>query len=195
MTVVLDRERDRDRAAARLARRRRRRATARLVADAIVERARSPFAAAAQALGERCARRASLRRTVVDTSRGLLAMRRRRARRRRARRSTGRSARTGAGTGRGGGCRTSSRSAAAIGGTVNDVVLAAITEGFRELLQSRGESVDRVRANAGAGVGARGPASAGTYNNRVSAMFAELPVGIEDPIAAAATRSASRWRS
>ena len=31
-----------------------------------------------------------------------------------------------------------------LGGTFNDVVLAAITNGFRELLLSRGESVDRV---------------------------------------------------
>ena len=31
-----------------------------------------------------------------------------------------------------------------LGGTVNDVVLAAITSGFRDLLESRGESTDRV---------------------------------------------------
>ena len=43
--------------------------------------------------------------------------------------------------------------------------------------------VDRPgRAHPGAGVGAHGARSAATYNNRVSAMFADLPVGIEDPV-------------
>ncbi len=73
----------------------------------------------------------------------------------------------------------------ALGGTFNDVVLSAITRGFRDLLLSRGESVDRVvrtlvpvsvrvRADTGLAVGD------GTYANKVSAMFAELPVAIED---------------
>jgi len=67
------------------------------------------------------------------------------------------------------------------GGTVNDVVLATITNGFRELLLSRGESVDRsVRTLVPVSV--RAPTEKGTYNNRVSAMFASLPVGIEDPL-------------
>jgi diacylglycerol O-acyltransferase len=71
-------------------------------------------------------------------------------------------------------------------GTFNDVVLAAITNGFRELLLERGESVDRVvrtlvpvsvrpRDASGKAVGD------GTYENKVSAMFAELPVNIDDP--------------
>jgi WS/DGAT/MGAT family acyltransferase len=68
------------------------------------------------------------------------------------------------------------------GGTVNDVVLAAITHGFRELLESRGEPVDRVLRTL-VPVSVRLPGERGTYNNRVSAMFAELPVGIEDPLA------------
>jgi diacylglycerol O-acyltransferase / wax synthase len=73
-----------------------------------------------------------------------------------------------------------------LGGTFNDVVLAAITNGFRELLLERGESVDRVvrslvpvsvrpRDASGKAVGD------GTFENKVSAMFAELPVSIEDP--------------
>jgi diacylglycerol O-acyltransferase / wax synthase len=73
-----------------------------------------------------------------------------------------------------------------LGGTFNDVVLASITNGFRELLLSRGESVDRVvrslvpvsvrpRDASGKAVGD------GTFENKVSAMFAELPVRIEDP--------------
>ena len=69
---------------------------------------------------------------------------------------------------------------AALGGTVNDVVLACITEGFRELLLSRGESVDRVVRTL-VPVSVRRSGERGTYNNKVSAMFAELPVGIADP--------------
>jgi WS/DGAT/MGAT family acyltransferase len=60
-------------------------------------------------------------------------------------------------------------------------VLAAITGGFRELLIGRGESVDRVLRTL-VPVSVRRPGERGTYNNRVSAMFAELPVGIEDPV-------------
>jgi diacylglycerol O-acyltransferase len=70
----------------------------------------------------------------------------------------------------------------ALGGTVNDVVLAAITNGFRELLLSRGESTDRVLRTL-VPVSVRRPGERGTYNNRVSAMFAELPVAIDDPAA------------
>jgi diacylglycerol O-acyltransferase len=71
-------------------------------------------------------------------------------------------------------------------GTFNDVVLAAITN-FRELLLARGESADRVvrslvpvsvrpRDSSGRAIGD------GTLENKVSAMFAELPVHIEDPV-------------
>jgi diacylglycerol O-acyltransferase len=68
----------------------------------------------------------------------------------------------------------------ALGGTVNDVVLACIANGFRQLLLSRGESTDRV-VRTMVPVSVRSPGERGTYNNRVSAMFAELPVGIENP--------------
>ena len=70
---------------------------------------------------------------------------------------------------------------AEFGGTVNDVVLACITAGFRDLLKARGESVERVVRTL-VPVSVRAPAERGTYNNRVSAIFAELPVGIADPI-------------
>ncbi|HYZ93485.1 MAG TPA: wax ester/triacylglycerol synthase family O-acyltransferase [Actinomycetota bacterium] len=75
----------------------------------------------------------------------------------------------------------------ATGATFNDVVLAACTKGFRDLLLSRGESVDRVvrtlvpvsvrpRDASGKAIGD------GTFENKVSAMFAELPVSIDDPL-------------
>ena len=73
------------------------------------------------------------------------------------------------------------------GGSFNDVVLACITNGFRELLLARDEDVERVvrtlvpvsvrpRDESGRAVGD------GTYENKVSAMFAELPVEIDDPV-------------
>jgi WS/DGAT/MGAT family acyltransferase len=71
---------------------------------------------------------------------------------------------------------------AGLGGTVNDVVLTVITNGFRALLDSRGEDVptDRVvRTMVPVSVRRRG--ERGVYNNRVSAVFASLPVGIDDP--------------
>jgi diacylglycerol O-acyltransferase / wax synthase len=67
-------------------------------------------------------------------------------------------------------------------GTVNDVVLAAITNGFRELLLSRGESVEGRVVRTLVPVSVRAEEERGTYNNKVSAMFAELPVELEDPL-------------
>jgi diacylglycerol O-acyltransferase / wax synthase len=71
---------------------------------------------------------------------------------------------------------------AALGGTVNDVVLTLITNGFRELLESRGEEVaeDRV-VRTMVPVSVRRQGERGVYNNRVSAVFAGLPVGLVDP--------------
>jgi diacylglycerol O-acyltransferase len=68
------------------------------------------------------------------------------------------------------------------GGTVNDVVLAAITNGFRELLLWRGETVEGRVIRTLVPVSVRAEQERGTYNNKVSAMFAELPVELEDPV-------------
>jgi diacylglycerol O-acyltransferase len=68
------------------------------------------------------------------------------------------------------------------GGTINDVVLAVITRGFRDLLLSRGEDVTNRFVRSLVPVSVRREDERGTYNNRVSAMFAELPVGFDDPI-------------
>jgi WS/DGAT/MGAT family acyltransferase len=70
----------------------------------------------------------------------------------------------------------------AFGGTVNDVVLTVIAGGFRALLAGREESTQRdVRTLVPVSV--RSNEEQGEYNNRVSAIFANLPVGIEDPVA------------
>ncbi|HSD25058.1 MAG TPA: WS/DGAT domain-containing protein, partial [Solirubrobacterales bacterium] len=70
----------------------------------------------------------------------------------------------------------------AFGGTVNDVILAAISNGFRELLLSRGEDLDGRTVRSMVPVSVRGPEGEGVPDNRVSAMWAELPVGIDDPV-------------
>lgn len=74
-----------------------------------------------------------------------------------------------------------------LGGSFNDVVLAAITGGFRNLLVSRGESVERpVRALVPVSVRGRDATGRavgdGTLDNKISAMLADLPVGIDDPV-------------
>ena len=70
---------------------------------------------------------------------------------------------------------------AAHGGTVNDVVLAAITSGFRDLLLARGEQLDGVVVRSLVPVSLRSNGDH-SLNNQVSALIAELPVGIDDPI-------------
>jgi len=62
------------------------------------------------------------------------------------------------------------------------VVLAAITQGFRELLQARGEQVDARTVRTLVPVSVRKADQKGSYDNRVSAMYAELPVGLADPV-------------
>jgi diacylglycerol O-acyltransferase len=71
----------------------------------------------------------------------------------------------------------------ALGGTVNDVVLAAVAGGFRDLLLSRGEDLSGRVVHTLIPVSMRAPAARGVFDNRVSAMFAELPVGLGDSLA------------
>jgi WS/DGAT/MGAT family acyltransferase len=74
-----------------------------------------------------------------------------------------------------------------LGGSFNDVVLTVIAGGFRDLLQGRGESVERsVRTLVPVSVRTRDESGKaigdGTLANKVSAMFAQLPVDIDDPV-------------
>jgi diacylglycerol O-acyltransferase / wax synthase len=69
------------------------------------------------------------------------------------------------------------------GGTINDVVLSAITSGFRDLLLARDETVEGRVIRTLVPVSVRAQHERGTYNNKVSAMFAELPVDVDDPVA------------
>ncbi|WP_211177204.1 WS/DGAT/MGAT family O-acyltransferase [Pseudonocardia acidicola] len=70
----------------------------------------------------------------------------------------------------------------ALAGTFNDVVMAAVTAGFRALLQSRGEQPTRHLIRSLVPVSLRAPGEESIRDNRVSAMLAELPVEIADPV-------------
>jgi WS/DGAT/MGAT family acyltransferase len=71
----------------------------------------------------------------------------------------------------------------AFGGTVNDVVLTAITHGFRDLLLGRGElSSEKLVVRSMVPVSVRRPDQKGALNNQVSAVFVDLPVGLPDPL-------------
>ena len=70
----------------------------------------------------------------------------------------------------------------AAGGTVNDVVLAAITAGFRALLETRGEAAEDEVVRTLVPVSVRSDAERGMFNNRVSGLFPGLPVGIASPL-------------
>jgi diacylglycerol O-acyltransferase len=69
-----------------------------------------------------------------------------------------------------------------LGGTVNDVVLAAISAGFRALLLSRGEQPAPHLVRSLVPVSLRAPGEENIYENRVSAVLADLPVHIADPV-------------
>jgi WS/DGAT/MGAT family acyltransferase len=69
-----------------------------------------------------------------------------------------------------------------LGGTVNDVVLAAISGGFRELLLARGEQPGPHMVRSLVPVSVRAPGEEKTYGNQVSAVLADLPVHVADPV-------------
>jgi WS/DGAT/MGAT family acyltransferase len=69
----------------------------------------------------------------------------------------------------------------ALGATVNEVVLACVAGGFRDLLVHRGEPVDgRVVRNL-VPVSMRAPGDS-SAENRISGMLGNLPVGVADPV-------------
>ncbi|MGD0246068.1 MAG: wax ester/triacylglycerol synthase family O-acyltransferase [Streptosporangiaceae bacterium] len=69
-----------------------------------------------------------------------------------------------------------------LGGTVNDVVLAAISSAFRTLLLARGEEPGPSMVPSLVPVSTREPGEESIYENRVSAIVAELPVHVADPL-------------
>jgi diacylglycerol O-acyltransferase len=71
----------------------------------------------------------------------------------------------------------------AFGGTFNDVVLAAVTGGLRELLLMRGERVPPGGVRSLVPVSVRAPGQEDVRDNRVSLLLADLPVHVVDPVA------------
>lgn len=69
----------------------------------------------------------------------------------------------------------------ALGGTVNDVVLAAISSGYRDLLLARGEEPEPHMVPSLVPVSLRAPGEENIYENRVSVLMADLPVHVADP--------------
>ncbi len=68
------------------------------------------------------------------------------------------------------------------GGTLNDVVLMALTEGYRALLTAHGDDLETAVVRTLVPVSTRGDDGHGHPDNQVSAMLCELPVGLPDPI-------------
>src|SRR5215475_11486426 len=68
------------------------------------------------------------------------------------------------------------------GGTVNDVLLAAITRGFRDLLMERRELDDGLIVRSLVPISIRCAEDRGAMTNRLSAVLANLPVAEPDPI-------------
>jgi WS/DGAT/MGAT family acyltransferase len=71
---------------------------------------------------------------------------------------------------------------AVLGGTVNDVVLAAISGAFRRVLLSRGEEPQPHMVPSLVPVSVRAPGEESLYGNRVSVIVANLPVHVADPV-------------
>jgi WS/DGAT/MGAT family acyltransferase len=67
-----------------------------------------------------------------------------------------------------------------LGGTFNDVVLAAVTAGFRRLLMSRGELPAEHAVRTLVPVSVRPPGTEDVRGNQVSLLLAELPVHLPD---------------
>jgi WS/DGAT/MGAT family acyltransferase len=68
----------------------------------------------------------------------------------------------------------------ALGGSVNDVVLAVCTTGLRRLLLGRGEELQRRGLRAMVPMNVRQSSERLMLGNRVSSLFVELPVATED---------------
>ena len=69
----------------------------------------------------------------------------------------------------------------ALGGTVNDVVLAGVGGGLNRLFTSRGEDTDDLRLRVLCPVSVRSDDQHGALGNKVSAIFVSLPVGAAEP--------------
>jgi diacylglycerol O-acyltransferase / wax synthase len=70
----------------------------------------------------------------------------------------------------------------ALGGTVNDVVLATVAGALGRYLRTHGEPTEDTVLKAMVPVSVRAEVERGALGNRVAAMWAPLPIGISDPV-------------
>jgi diacylglycerol O-acyltransferase len=68
-----------------------------------------------------------------------------------------------------------------LGGTLNDVVLTAVCLSLGRYLRDRGHDTDGLVLKAMVPVSVRAKSERGTLGNKVAAMWAPLPVGVENP--------------
>ncbi|HEX3689075.1 MAG TPA: wax ester/triacylglycerol synthase family O-acyltransferase [Solirubrobacteraceae bacterium] len=69
----------------------------------------------------------------------------------------------------------------ALGGTVNDVVLAVVAGALGRYLRMHGEATDELILRAMVPISVRADVERGALGNRVAAMWAPLPIGVTDP--------------
>jgi diacylglycerol O-acyltransferase / wax synthase len=69
-----------------------------------------------------------------------------------------------------------------LGGTLNDVVLAAVSLALGRYLRKRGYATDGLVLKAMVPVSVRADAERGALGNKVAAMWAPLPVGVKGPV-------------
>jgi diacylglycerol O-acyltransferase / wax synthase len=70
----------------------------------------------------------------------------------------------------------------ALGGTLNDVVLASVSLALGRYLRAQGEDTEGLVLKAMVPVSVRADSQRGALGNQVAAMWAPLPVGMEDPV-------------
>jgi diacylglycerol O-acyltransferase len=68
----------------------------------------------------------------------------------------------------------------ALGGTVNDVVLAAVAGALGRYLRMHGEATEQLVLRAMVPISIRADVERGALGNRVAAMWAPLPIGVTD---------------
>jgi diacylglycerol O-acyltransferase / wax synthase len=76
-----------------------------------------------------------------------------------------------------------------LGGTINDVVLATVAGALGSYMRRHQFDTDGLVLKALVPVSVRGAGEQGALGNRVAAMWAPLPVGVEDPVERLATIS------
>jgi WS/DGAT/MGAT family acyltransferase len=70
----------------------------------------------------------------------------------------------------------------ALGGTVNDVVLAVVAGALGRYLRMHGEATEELVLRAMVPISVRADVERGALGNRVAAMWAPLPIGVTDPV-------------